>query len=170
MQGHVERIWENQSSKGPYWVLKIDGERYTVWDPILLEGVEEGRQVAYEYKQSGNYRNISALSVVPSSDGRGSADSSGSMAPYANDRELRIVRMSALRSAAQLLYNTEMDWNEKVNTALDAARQFESYVMGEDTQPKPPASPPKPESRPTQGSSRPTNPPARTQQRRPQSR
>jgi hypothetical protein len=127
VQGRVERIWENERNGKPYWVLRIDGERYTVWNPEQLQGVEEGSLVVYEYKQSGRYRNITGLIPVRPAE---------SAQPYVSERDLRVIRLSCLRSATQMLYNIEMNWEEKIKSTLDLAREFERYVIGEARQVK----------------------------------
>ena len=68
MQGRVGKSWENDGNGRPYWVLQIDGERYTTWNRKSLEGVQEGSLIEYEYKQSGKYRNISSLAPVSTPD------------------------------------------------------------------------------------------------------
>lgn len=123
----MERIWENERNGKPYWVLRINGERYTVWNPKLLEGIQEGSLVAYEFKRSGNYRHITRLIPVPEPGETGA----GSAGLYLNERDARMVRMSALRSAAQLIYTIEMRWEEKVESTLQLAREFERYIMGQ---------------------------------------
>lgn len=121
MQGRVEKIWENQSNSGKYWVLSIEGERYAVWDRKQMVGLRPGSLVDYDYRESGQYRNISRLNPVRSS---------GSMDPYLEERELRIIRMSCLRSACQMTYNIDMNWEDKVKETLILARRFDRYVLG----------------------------------------
>jgi hypothetical protein len=122
-QGYVEKIWENQREGKRYWTLRIDGERYTCWDPKIVEGVQEGSLVAYQYKQQNKYRHLTELNLV-----------SSSSEPY-KEREVRMIRMSALRSAVTLLSEVEeLEYKERVKTTLQTARYFERYILGSDEQ------------------------------------
>lgn len=125
MQGIVDKIWENETrDKKRYHVLEIGGEKYSVWDPNLLEGLGEGNQVEYEWKQSGNFKKITDLKLIDP------ASESGS---YKSDRKSReIVRMSCLRSASEILHGLFIDPDEKTRKALDIAREFEKYVRTEE--------------------------------------
>jgi hypothetical protein len=123
MQGVIEKIWENQTrEKKPYHVLEIGGEKYSLWDLKLLEGLSEGVTIEYEWKKSGDFKKITELRpVVPAPDaGR-----------YHPDRKsTEIVRMSCLKSASEILYGLFIDPDVKTRKAMEIAREFEKYVTG----------------------------------------
>jgi hypothetical protein len=59
MKGVVDKVWENKTDDGkPYFVLKIGGEKYSVWDKKYMDGIEEGSMVEYESAQSGKFKKI----------------------------------------------------------------------------------------------------------------
>ena len=45
MEGKVEKIWENEKNGKKYWVMAIDGERYSVWDVKYINCISEGSVV-----------------------------------------------------------------------------------------------------------------------------
>jgi hypothetical protein len=117
MKGRISRIWTNERKDGTkYWVLSIDGQRYSVWDQKLVEGLNQGDAVDFEFKQSGNFRNIIKLSRIKEQ-------------TYANDAQKQIVRMSCLRSAAELLSNSGLVYDVRVKETLKAANKFEQWVI-----------------------------------------
>jgi hypothetical protein len=118
MKGRINRIWTNERKDGTkYWVLSIDGQRYSVWNQELVEGLNEGDVVDFEFKQSGNFRNITKLSKIKEQ-------------IYANDTQKQIVRMSCLRSAAELLSDSGLTYDVRVKEALKVANKFEQWVIG----------------------------------------
>jgi hypothetical protein len=119
MQGYVEDILHKERNGKPYWILKIEGNNYTVWDRKYIEGIKKGSLVAYEFKQSGNYRHITSLKPLE-----------GSLAPYSQE-ELRIIRMSCLRSAVNLTSEMGLEYKDKVEATIHLAKQFEKYVLGD---------------------------------------
>ena len=125
MRGIVEKIWENRTQNNKrYHVVEIGGEKYSVWDSALMEGITEGARVEYDWKKSGNFKKITGLQKI---------DESQMSEAYQSDRKSReIIRMSCLRSASELLYGLYFDPDEKAEKALDIARRFERYVSGED--------------------------------------
>jgi hypothetical protein len=169
MEGRVDKIWENESNGKLYWVLQIDGERYATWNRKHLEDLKEGSLVVYEYKQSGKYRNITSLAPVNAPDDEEKPVYRSKFTdPY--ERDLRMVRMSALRSATQLIYNEQMDWDQKVASTFELAREFEHYVVGKEPSELSAQRSPKYEEQPGPRDSRPTPPSAGPRQQRPQSR
>ena len=65
MKGEVYKIWENETRDNKiFHVVEIAGERYSVWDPRLLVGVEEGSHVEYDWKKSGNFKKLTGLRKI----------------------------------------------------------------------------------------------------------
>ncbi len=57
MKGIIEQIWENESKNGQQYVtVQIDGERYSVWDDKHFDQLQEGAEIEYEFRQSGNFK------------------------------------------------------------------------------------------------------------------
>ena len=120
MKGKIDKIWENESKDGKkYWVLSINGKRYSVWDEDYLNGVDEGAMVEYNWKKSGKYQNITELRKIRSED------------PYLIQKDEQIVRMSCLKSASELLSGMDMEPEKKADMAIGIARKFQKYVKGE---------------------------------------
>ena len=125
MKGKIEKIWENQTKdKKTYHVVDIGGERYSVWDPKLLEGVSEGSAVEYDWSKSGEFKKITSIQKV---------EMDPDLDSYKPDRKsMEIIRMSCLRSASEILQGLYIDPVEKTRKALDIAREFENYVKNGD--------------------------------------
>lgn len=119
MQGKIDKIWENESKEGKkYWVLSINGDRYSVWDENYLNGIDEGSFVEYSWKKSGRYKNIMNLKKI-----RHELDDS-----TFNQRDEQITRMSCLKSASKLLSGIDMEPDKKADMAIGIARKFQKYV------------------------------------------
>lgn len=123
MKGKIEKIWENETKDNKaYHVLDIAGDRYSVWDPKLVEGLAEGSYVEFDWQKSGNFKKITDLKKI---DMAPDLDS-----PYKpNRKSMEIIRMSCVRSASNILQGIYIDPVEKTSKALDIAREFENYVL-----------------------------------------
>jgi hypothetical protein len=133
MKGIVDKIWKNKTDDGkPYFVLKIGGEKYSVWDNKYMEGLEEGAAVEYESAQSGKFKKITEMKKIDLEPGidppeRKSRDRNGQ----------EIVRMSCIRSAAALVADFGASPEEKAEITLGLARRFEKYVIDPEEEMKP---------------------------------
>ena len=124
MRGVVEQVWENESRSGqPYLTVQINGERYTVWDTKYFDQLREGAEIEYEFRQSGNFKNITEVRS-PSEEQQPQA--------YQNDRDRQITRLSCLKSAAEILAPAQLDPDTKRQLVIDTARVFERYVNEDD--------------------------------------
>lgn len=122
--GRIEKIWHNQRADGTeYWVLTIDGQRYSTWDPEHVAYVQEGEFVEFSFTNSGQYRNLLAIRRVDDP------------APAAGARiqqqpgHLPRVRLACLRVAAALLGNTSGTPEQRVALAMSLAKRLEKYVL-----------------------------------------
>ena len=124
MQGTVEKIWENETNDNrKYHVLEVGGEKYSVWDSKLMEGLEEGSIIEYEWKKSGDFKKITDLRSL---NGGQELDQ-----PYKkNSKQMEIIRMSCLKSASEILHGLYIDPDVKTKKAVEIAKEFEKYVTG----------------------------------------
>jgi len=123
MKGIIEQIWENESKNGQqYLTVQIDGERYSVWDDKHFDQLQEGTEIEYEFRQSGNFKNITEVSNPAQS------EQNDGPPMYHNDRDRQITRLSCLKSAAQILAPAQVDPDAKRDLVIDTARVFERYV------------------------------------------
>lgn len=107
MKGTIERIWENQRKDGEkYWVLQIDGQRYSVWDANLLENLSAGDVVDFSYITSGRYKKITRIARAEE---------------LQEKRSRAIARMSCIRSAVELVAGSEGT----------PEKRFEQHILGE---------------------------------------
>ena len=125
MKGVVDKVWENKTDDGkPYFVLKIGGEKYSVWDKKYMDGIEEGSMVEYESAQSGKFKKITDMKKIDLGPG---IDPPVRKPRDRNGQE--IVRMSCIRSAAALVADFGAPPEEKAEITLGLARRFEKYVI-----------------------------------------
>ena len=123
MKGIIEQIWENESKNGQqYLTVQIDGERYSVWDDKHFDQLQEGAEIEYEFRQSGNFKNITEVSNPAQS------EQNDGPPMYHNDRDRQITRLSCLKSAAQILAPAQVAADTKRDLVIDTARVFERYV------------------------------------------
>ena len=119
MKGKIEAIEIRDLEDGrSYASLVIDGEKYSLWDKDMMQRLREGDIVQYEWKQSGNFRNIT--SIEPENDRN-----------YLSEKDRTIVRMSCLKSASEILSTAQLEIEKKGDFALEMAKYFEKYVLGD---------------------------------------
>jgi hypothetical protein len=71
MKGEIEKIWKSQTSDGRrYNVLQINGERYSLWEEDYLDKLQEGQTLEFDFRESGDFRNISRI-YEPTGEGTG---------------------------------------------------------------------------------------------------
>ena len=125
MKGEIERIWKNETEDGrKYEVLQINGERYSLWDENYLDEIQEGQALEFEYKESGDFKNITKV-YNPGDDG--SKENA-----YGDQRTRRIVKMSSLRSASRVLVGSKIPTQDRADKTIEIAKKFEKYINKED--------------------------------------
>ena len=123
MLGRIDQLWDNKTDKGqPYQVLAIGDDRYSFWDKKQFGKFRKGDTVEFDWKQAGEYKNITTIEVVET-------DSDGSNG--SNGKNERIVKMSSLKTAGMVLGPLDMEPKEKVLLTVDTARYFEKYINDE---------------------------------------
>lgn len=123
MKGEVEKIWKNETEDGrKYEVLQINGERYSLWSEDYLDRIQEGQSLDFDFKESGDYKNITKIN-----DGQEIPDRSH----YGNDRLRKIIKMSSLRSASRVLAGSRMPYEDGAERTIEIARKFENYLNEE---------------------------------------
>ena len=117
-KGRIEDVARKKAKNGtPYASVRIDGEQYTCWDDALISKIESGQAVDYQWEQSGKFKKI--IDIEPVLDDL-------ELSP----KDLRILRMSALRSASYLEIGLDVPLEEKLRTTLETSRTFERYILG----------------------------------------
>ena len=125
MKGEVEKIWKNETEDGrKYEVFQINGERYSLWDENYLGQIPEGQALEFEYKESGDFKNITKV-YNPGDDG--SKENA-----YGDQRTRRIVKMSSLRSASRVLVGSKIPTQDRADKTIEIAKTFEKYINEED--------------------------------------
>ena len=123
MRGTIEQIWENSSRKGQkYLTVQVGGERYSVWDDKYFSKLQEGVTIDYDFRQSGNFKNMIDIEPV-----NGNGNVQPQYAPNGKDRQ--IARMSCLKSASEILAPVQLDPDAKKDLTIETARFFERYVF-----------------------------------------
>jgi len=125
IQGTVDKIWHNHRTDGSeYWVLAIDGQRYSTWDKSMIANILEGDSVEFAFTDSGRYLSLTALKRTGDS-------------IFTTVDKLRIspeslctVRMSCLSTAAEMLKDTTLLPEQKVALALNMAKKMENHILG----------------------------------------
>lgn len=117
MKGTVEKIWDNESRTGQrYLGLSIDGQRYTLWEEKYFDLIHEGEVIDFDWKKSGRYKNITK--ITPMNDDN----------LYSERRLKSIIRMSCLKSASELISDSEIEADKRADIAIEFARKFEDYI------------------------------------------
>lgn len=114
MRGTIEKIWENKTKNGKkYWVISVDGKRYSVWNEELLKGLAVGDAVELSWTGSGRFMNVSKIVKLSVAE---------------DSKAMQIIRMSCLRSAVEFFSGSRRPRLERV---LSLAKTFEDYVCNE---------------------------------------
>lgn len=135
VKGTVDKIWTNKTQSGKrYNVLEIDGGRYSLWDGEYFDTIKEGQEIEFEYKETGNFKNISRVydgngKEAEPGNGDGSALDNGN--GYNGDRIDRMVRMSCIKSASNLFSGSKVPFEDRADKVVDIAKRFEEYIYDE---------------------------------------
>lgn len=123
MRGTIERIWENESRSGQkYLTVQVGNERYSVWDDKYFDMLQEGITIDYDFRQSGNFRNMTDIEPADK-------NGNGFQQYQPNKKDRQIARMSCLKSASEILAPVQLDPDAKKDLTIDTARFFERYVF-----------------------------------------
>ena len=117
-RGTIESIWHNRRADGSeYWVLMIDGKRYSTFDPEHVSYIQEGDSVEFSFLQSGSYRNLIALKPL------------GTAVPAIPANFIRRARAHCILAASLLLANSSQPPEQKAGIAVEMAKKLEGYVL-----------------------------------------
>ena len=123
-KGIEERTARNNKK---YHVASIGNDGVSIWDADVaqaLQAVPAGTEVEYEFRKSGNYKNLTSWSRPEAA---APADESG---PRTN---AYIRRMSALKNATRTLDGyTDVSPREKAEMVLKVATKYERYTLAGD--------------------------------------
>ena len=117
MKGRIEKIWDNESRNGQrYLGISIDGKRYTLWEEQYFDQLQEGDVIDFEWKKSGRFKNITEIKY-------NNEDNN-----YPEKKLKSIIRMSCLKSASELISDSDIEAGKRADMAIDFARKFEDYI------------------------------------------
>ena len=117
MKGRIEKIWDNESRNGQrYLGLSIDGQRYTLWEEKYFDQLQEGEVIDFEWKKSGRFKNITEIKY-------NNEDNN-----YPEKKLKSIIRMSCLKSASELISDSDVKTGKRADMAVEFARKFEDYI------------------------------------------
>ena len=130
MKGEVEKVWKNETQDGRrYEVLQINGDRYSLWEEDYLDRVQEGQSLEFDFRESGEFKNITKIYEKPES---GSEEKRNEY----DGRNRKIVRMSCLRSASKVLTGSRIPSQERAEKTIEIAKKFEKYVNNDGDEPE----------------------------------
>lgn len=118
----IESIEERTSQSGkPYWRVKVTGEprSYFVWDSELAQALVPGCTYQAVVNGSSDYPRIMDVTLVPDAAPAPdtAAPAASTPAAAAEERERRMLRMSALRAAADVLHGSHVPAGELIDYA-----------------------------------------------------
>ena len=121
MKGEVEKMWKNETEDGrKYEVFQIGGERYSLWDEDYLDRIREGQSLEFDFKESGDFKNITEIYEQP-----GEVEKEPE---YGNQRLKKTIRMSSLKSASRVLIGSRIPYQNRADRAIEIAKKFEKYI------------------------------------------
>jgi hypothetical protein len=114
----VEQVEARTTSAGkPYWRVKVAGERQSLfcWDPALAQALEPGMTYHVVVNGSADYPRIIDVTLIP--DAAPAPAPAPAPATAVSERERRMLRMSALRAAADVLHGSHVTAGEVIEYA-----------------------------------------------------
>lgn len=98
-QGLVQRVETKTSNKTgkEYKLVTIDGAKYGVWDVKLFPFLKEGERVSFDFDQSGDYKNLTA--IVPDVSGTPAVQNNGGI----DLKSESIARFTSLNNSTQMI-------------------------------------------------------------------
>jgi hypothetical protein len=105
----VEQVEERTSQKGQrYWRVKVAGERQSLfcWDPALAQALEPGMTYQVVVNGTSDYPRIIDVTLLP--DAAPTPAPAPAPATAVSERERRMLRMSALRVAGDVLHGSHV--------------------------------------------------------------
>lgn len=115
---------QSQSGKG-FWRVRTDSGVYFVWEKAIADQLAPGTTAVVSINGSADYPKIVAVHEAPEPP---SNDAPASPAPAppapAGDRERRMLRMSALRAAAEVLHGSGVE----AGALIDYAEQLLAWL------------------------------------------
>jgi hypothetical protein len=112
----VEQVEERTSQKGQrYWRVKVAGERQSLfcWDPALAQALEPGMTYQVTVNGTSDYPRIVDVTLIPDA----APGPATAPATAVSERERRMLRMSALRAAADVLNGSHVPAGEVIDYA-----------------------------------------------------
>lgn len=111
----VSEIEERTSQTGKrFWRVKVAGEKQVLfcWDETLAEAILPGQTYVVTVNGSSEYPRITSVAVADEP-----APAPAPAPPAAGERERRMLRMSALRAAADVLHGSHVPAGELIDYA-----------------------------------------------------
>ena len=128
MKGKIERLQLKGLNDGrQYLSVQIDGQVYSLWDKKYIDNLREGMEVEYQWKQNGNFRNLTEVDTDPDRPRlalNGSPNSTGNNHQY-NNPQLNHPHnhLSRLNPRHRLKNNNLNQLNNHHNLILNSNRQ-----------------------------------------------
>jgi hypothetical protein len=124
VQGTVDKLWRNERPDGSkYWVVSIDGKRYSTWNEQLIRNLTPGDEVAFSCTTSGRHHTLMALKRV------GQPRRAKPETLVASRTSRPIVRMSCLRTAAELLRGSNLLPEQRLAACVTFSQRLERHVL-----------------------------------------
>jgi len=123
----VEAVEERTTQKGQrYWRVRAQGERQSLfcWDAALAQALEPGMTYQVTVNGTSEYPRIIDVTLVP--DAAPTPAPAPAPAPAVSERERRMLRMSALRAAADVLHGSHVPAGEAIEYAEQLLMWLES--------------------------------------------
>jgi hypothetical protein len=110
-----------------YWRVKSDSGTFFVWEKALVDQLQPGATVVVSINGSAEYPKIVAVHEAHASAPDPAVDPAPVEPPSAvSERERRMLRMSALRAAADVLHGSHVPADEAIGYAQQLLAWLES--------------------------------------------
>ncbi len=122
---HVLAVEQRQSQSGKtFWRVRTDSGVYFTWEKAVADQLQPGTTAVVSINGSADYPKIVAVHEAPEPP---EPASEGSPSPTpAGARERRMLRMSALRAAAEVLHGSGLPADQVVMYADELLRWLEA--------------------------------------------
>lgn len=128
----IESMREKEVSNGGSYVLvRLAGQDDGLFDwdgHLAAAGLQEGDEVVIQHG-GGKYPRVRSARKLGGADGDGKASGRSGETTKHNGREVQIARMCALKAAACLLQQSELEHQERASEVIVLAERLEHWVL-----------------------------------------
>ena len=106
MRGMIESIERKSKGDKVWWLLTIDGQKYSYWNAEQMATLKSGQTIEFDFVQKNNFKNITGIIELPPSDKKNEYTDSKTWNTCLMCAKDLVVAMINTRQEAEVAYST----------------------------------------------------------------